>query len=304
MNQLLKIGVFYDGNYLSNVSNYYYFQHHRKTRINVEGLHQFVRHQVAKEEGVALNLCRITEAHYFRGRLNAADAKELNKLYPDRVIDDMLMQQGMQSHYLPLVTKKDGYKEEKGIEVALCLEAFEKAMEDKIDVFVLVACDTEYMALMTKLNRMGIRTMVLAWNFQYTDDFGYERGILPSHDLMRNITYPLLMHEIVDSTDREVAHLMDQVFRPFEVKATLKTTVFDEVSKTSTIVNLNKEKGYGFIEYYPDNIFFHFSQMAEGEDYDMLQEGDTIEFIIGTNERDGKKMAKNIRKVSAEKVEY
>lgn len=304
MKALLKIGVFYDGSYLSNVSNYYYFQHERKTRINVDGLHAFIRNQVAELEDMDVKLCKITESHYFKGRLNAADAKELNKLYPDRVIDDMLMQQGMTPHYLPLITKKDGYKEEKGIDVALALEAYQKAVEGKMDVFVLVACDGEYTPLAAKLSSLGVRVMVLAWNFHYIDDFGYERGIVPSQELLTNATYPMAMHDIIDSNSSSTEAFVNQIFRVFEVKTTLKTTVYDEVTKNSSIVNLNKEKGYGFIEYYPDNIFFHFSQMAEGEEYDMLQEGDDIEFIIGTNERDGKKMAKNIRKVSTTNVEF
>ena len=303
MNQLLKIGVYYDGNYLSNVSNYYYFQHAFKTRINLEGLHRYLIQKVSEAEQKDKHFCKITDAHYFRGRLNAADAKEMNKLYPDRVIDDMLMMENVVAHYLPLVAKKDGLKEEKGIDVLLALECFENALNHKFDVMVLVACDSDYTHLVHKLNSLGIRVMVLSWDFHYIDDFGFERGTFSSHELLEVCTYPLMMMENIETGVLSGDPLVHDIFRQFETKTTIKP-VFDQHPKTSIIVNLNKEKGYGFIQYHPDNIFFHFSQISESDSAEVLFEGATIEFYIGTNERDGKKMAKNIRKATTESVEF
>jgi hypothetical protein len=72
--KMLKIGVFYDGNYFLHVSNYYNYDHPRRRRLSISGLHDFVRHQVAQEEGVDFRLSQIVDAHYFRGRLNAYEA--------------------------------------------------------------------------------------------------------------------------------------------------------------------------------------------------------------------------------------
>lgn len=71
---LIRIGVFYDGNYFLKISDYYYFQHDRKARISLEGLHEFIRHQVAEEEDVDVRLSQIIDAHFFRGRLSATEA--------------------------------------------------------------------------------------------------------------------------------------------------------------------------------------------------------------------------------------
>jgi len=49
--KLTRIGVFYHGNYFSHVSNYYHYHHERKARISVSGLHEFIRHEVADNEG-------------------------------------------------------------------------------------------------------------------------------------------------------------------------------------------------------------------------------------------------------------
>jgi len=66
--RLTRIGVFYDGNYFSHVSNYYVYHHERRSRISLTGLHAFLREEVARREGVDSRYCQIVEAHYFRGR--------------------------------------------------------------------------------------------------------------------------------------------------------------------------------------------------------------------------------------------
>lgn len=303
MNKLLKIGVFYDGNYFSNVSNYYFYQHIRKSRINITGLHAFIKNQVAEEEGVDVKLCKISAAHYFRGRLNAWDARELNKLYYERVIDDLLMKENVTPHYLPL-TMKNGIKEEKGVDVSLALEAYELSLTKGFDVVVLIACDGDYIALVQKLNALGVRVMILSWDFNYLDDFGTERGTITSQDLLESATYPLAMHEIIDNRVRRNEPLINNIFKPFEPKAVVTSKnpniVHDDSPKISVICNLQRDKGYGFITFSPENLFFHFSQMTNVEDYNDMHEGDRVEFLVGMNDRDGKLMAKNVKRLEEE----
>ena len=97
-----KVGVFYDGSYFSHVSNYYNYVHPHRRRLHIGGLHDFVKHTVAENEGITPNLCHIIDAHFFRGRFSAKDANEKpNQLYYDRVFDDVLMYNGVQSHTCP-----------------------------------------------------------------------------------------------------------------------------------------------------------------------------------------------------------
>ena len=87
-----KIGVFYDGNFLLHASNYYNYIHPQRRRLSINGLHDFISQRVAEEEGLDPKRCRICEAHYFRGRLNASDAAQRgSQLYHDRVFDDILI---------------------------------------------------------------------------------------------------------------------------------------------------------------------------------------------------------------------
>ena len=146
-----RIGIFYDGNFLLHASNYYNYIHHMKRRLSLGGLHRFIQHRVAEEEGVEPLQCQIAEAHYFRGRLNAADAAQRgNQLYNDRVFDDILMAEGIHPHYLPLRNLL-GKREERGIDVWLSLEAFELVMMRRLDIVVLIVADTDYTPLLRKL---------------------------------------------------------------------------------------------------------------------------------------------------------
>ena len=59
-------------------------------------------------KGTDSRYCQIVDAHYFRGRLRAADADDRDLLFRERVFDDVLMREGVTTHYLPL--SRDGEK--------------------------------------------------------------------------------------------------------------------------------------------------------------------------------------------------
>jgi len=195
---LTRIGVFYDGNYFLHVSNYYHYVHDRRSRLSLKGLHEYIRQQISQLEDKEVRLCRVVDSHYFRGRLSASEASQRgNLLYYERVFDDILMGEGIVSHYLP-VKIINGRRQEKGIDVWLSLEAIEMAFNNHFDVVVLVGSDSDYVPLMRKLNGMGKHTILLSWDFEYTDEEGHRFSTRTSQDLLEEVTYSLPMHEIID----------------------------------------------------------------------------------------------------------
>ena len=100
--KMLRIGVFYDGGFFHHISNYYRYSHPRRQRISIAGLHEFIRQQVATAEGVDKKYAQIVDAHLFRGRFSAQKSLEHQRLYAERTFDDVLMQQGITTHYLPM----------------------------------------------------------------------------------------------------------------------------------------------------------------------------------------------------------
>ncbi|WP_077924098.1 NYN domain-containing protein [Spirosoma sp. 209] len=324
---LTRIGVFYDGNYFLHVSNYYNYSHERRSRISISGLHAFIRRQVAEEEGVNERLCQIVDAHYFRGRLNAHEANQRgNQLFYDRLFDDILMSEGVVTHYLPVKTYQ-GYRQEKGIDVWLALEAFELAQYKKFDVVVLITSDGDYVPLIRKLNTLGSRIMVLSWDFEFLNEQGEKQVTRTSQDLLEEVSYPVGMHALIDDRSRRNDTVIQNLFvkqqsRPTFTAATTNGSNYDgdymngsgynnayqisdepnynvaddvdddpEGRKISTIRSL--KTGYGFVNYPPNNLFFHYTSLLD-TDFNELQVDDEVEFSIGHN-AEGKDIAVDVR---------
>ena len=294
--KLTRIGVFYDGNYFLHVSNYYAYHHERRSRLSIAGLHEFVRHRIAEEEKKDFHLCQIVDAHYFRGRLSAQEASaEGNRLYYDRLFDDILMMEGVTTHYLPVRTVQ-GYRQERGIDVWMALEAFELTLHKQFDVVILIASDSDFVPLVRKLHTLGVRVMLLAWDYEFYDEEGRRRSTVTSQYLWEEVTYPMAMQNVIDDDNDELF----PITRLFVERK--KVIVGDEVpveieieegeTKTSTIYSL--KDGYGFISFpQTNNLFFHYSFLVE-TDFNDLREGDTVEFTLSKNEK-GDPIARNVK---------
>jgi cold shock CspA family protein/uncharacterized LabA/DUF88 family protein len=292
-----KIGVFYDGSYFLYVSNFYNWFHEKKARISIAGLHKFIREQVAKEEDIDPRFCRIVDAHYFRGRLNANEAQQKgNQLYYDRVFDDILMAEGVTLHYLPL--RGTGVsKQEKGIDVWLALEALELAYFRQFDVLVLIASDGDYVPLVRKMNGIGIPVMLLSWDFDFVNDEGQKVVTRTSQELLEEVTYPIAMHEFIENEDNSEDPLYENLFVPRSAERIfhkpLSVEDLDgEEGETHESEIQNLKSGYGFIAFNPSNLFFHYSSLIDS-DFNDVRVGDKVRFTIGTNER-GEAVARNI----------
>ncbi len=300
--KLTRIGVFYDGNYFLHVSNYYAYHHERRSRVSIAGLHEFVRQHIADEEDKDFALCQIVDAHYFRGRLSAQEASnEGNRLYYDRLFDDILMMEGVTTHYLPVRTVQ-GYRQERGIDVWMALEAFELTLHKQFEVVVLIASDSDFVPLVRKLHTLGVRVMVLTWDYEFYDEEGRRRSTVTSQYLLDEATYPLAMHTIIDRVEENedsfpISRLFVERKRNYTTSDPViatETVVIEEDGelRNSTIFSL--KDGYGFISFpQTNNLFFHFSFLLD-TDFNDLREGDAVEFTLGKNER-GEPVAKNVK---------
>jgi cold shock CspA family protein len=312
--RLLRIGVFYDGNFFFHVSNYYRYVHARQKRISIPGLHEFIRHHVAEAEGVDVRYCHIVDAHFFRGRFWAKEAEARQKLYNERVFDDILMAEGVVTHYLPM---RQGH--EKGIDVWLSLEAFELAVYKRFNLLVMIAGDSDFIPLARKINSLGTRVMVLGWDFEYKDDSGRDRQTVTSIHLLDEVTYPVMMNQIIDDKTRRedlliknlfVEQKRDEVptphepfaaplptFRPQEAtipqqqaSAACQASVACDATSATTSQSIGErhsgeifalKEGFGFIKCAKcrDNVFFHWSALVN-LDFGTLQKGQKVNFVI------------------------
>lgn len=300
-NPALKVGVFYDGSYFTHVSNYYNYIHPHRRRLHIGGLHDFVKHMVAERENTSPNLCQIIDAHFFRGRFSAKEANERpNQLYYDRVFDDVLMYNGVQTHYLP-VKDLQGRKREKGVDVLMALETYELCMLKRYDVVALIASDGDHVPLVRKLHALGCKTMLLGWDFDFVEEStGETHTTKTSTDLWNEVTYPLEMAHLVE----EGLKANDEVVRDmFVLKETMPRDPMVETERPApsndqlpqgrqvgTVMSLHN--GYGFIRFPDNNLFFLHDDLI-GIEFTTLQIGDPMEFEVEVNQR-GQRVAKRI----------
>ncbi|MCX7697289.1 MAG: NYN domain-containing protein [Bacteroidales bacterium] len=209
---LLRIAMFYDGNYFLHVSNFYNHVHPKQARISINGLHQFIRHFLANEEEIDVNYCQIVEARYYRTRFSAKEiGPKGNQLFFDRLFDDILVSEGVIPFHFPIRTVQ-GVKMEKSIAVWLSLDAFDIAIQKRFDVFALVASDGDYLPLVRKLNSLGIKVLLASWEFEYIDDFGQQKMTKTSQDLIKEVTYPVFLNELIDDENNKDNVLINNIF--------------------------------------------------------------------------------------------
>ncbi len=298
-----KIGIFLDGSFFSHVSHFYKWHHPRGTRLSLPGLQRFIRRRVSEGEGLDERFCHIVDAHFFRGRLNAREARDREALYLERVFDEALMRSGIETHYLPVTQSK-----EKGVDVLLALEAYERSVFKGLDVCVLFAGDADFIPLVRKLHTLGTRVMVLGWHVEHTDQDGTHHETKCAHHLMEEATYPIMVSEEVDAVEIGADPLIEDIFyqpsgapeheleeaggaladpivpsrrRPQEESDPAE----DERNRCEgSVVHL--QDNWGFVARDGDerHFFFHETDLRNLE-YEDLQIGRRVSFVASANER-------------------
>ena len=290
--RVVKIGIFYDGGFFHHISNYYRYAHPRKQRISIPGLHDYVRERVAAIEGIAPRCAHVVDAHFFRGRFSAQQTLAREKLYSERLFDDVLMNEGVTTHYLPIQGNS-----EQGIDVWLSLEAYEMTLLRGYDFLVLIAGDSDFVPLARKVISRGARVMLLGWNFEYTDDVGTLRQTTTSIRLINEVTYPVMMQDVMnDAGDSSIKQLFvdqgisarEEITKPAAAPAAEGAAAPAPAAPSERLKGIicTVKEGFGFIKcpQFPNNVFFHFSAL-QNCDFDEIMEGDLVLFSVEQREK-------------------
>jgi cold shock CspA family protein/uncharacterized LabA/DUF88 family protein len=279
---LTRIGIFIDGGFLITVSNYYAYNHHRGSRIALQGILDFSCAYVADRMDTRRELCQVAAAHYYRGRLAASVAAQRDVVEKERFFDDMLSKLGITPHYLPLV--RDA---EKGVDVWFALDVYDMAIRGAYDVAVLLTGDGDFVPLVQKLNEQGVPSVVMGWDLgEHVDWLGNRQSCLVSRSLAEKATFFIAMNKVIDEASHEYAGFADSLFvqKSGEGHALPRMHAREEepTSKerhTGVIYSLHAN--YGFIT--PDdggeNVFFH----ASDSHFENLRNGDRVEYSLGSN---------------------
>ena len=161
-----SIGLFIDGNYFKLIDKGLKAE---GRRVNIKGLIKYIQKSIAEKYELESSACVVTEAHFFRGRYKAYDAKKLNLLLDDRKFEDRLIENDIVLHYKHVYDLPDGTPHEKGIDVWFALETLEMAMYRDFDFVVMITGDADYEMLARKLKSLKIPAILLSWHYDDQD---------------------------------------------------------------------------------------------------------------------------------------
>lgn len=299
---VLRIGIFYDGYYFYKISNYYKYEHEKKSRISISGLHEFIRNEVATLTQLDIRRCQIIDAHYFKGRSSARDLGE--KVQSERIFEDILMRENIVTHYLPIRYTENFGAQEKGIDVWLALEAYELAIYKHFDILVLIAGDGDYVPLVRKLHTLGTQVMLICWDFSYHNENGDIVETRTSRQLFSEVFFPVQMQQRIEQNNSQYITDLFVPERPAETVYNASPVNPDTEGYTpgnipgdtpqpteeytSTIYSINPN-GFGFIkDEVRNNIFFHYSRLTNC-DFQDLKFGMTVKYAVEEDEERSKR---------------
>ncbi|MDR3336485.1 MAG: NYN domain-containing protein [Treponema sp.] len=310
LTDLVRIGIFYDGYYFFKVSNYYKYEHERRSRISISGLHDFIRNEAAKISGAGFKQCQIVDAHYFKGRSSAKDLGM--KVQSERIFEDILMRENIVTHYLPLRLGPNNVLHEKGIDVWLALEAYELSIYKHFDIIALVACDGDYVPLVRKLNTIGAHVMLISWDFDYYNENGRIEMTRTSQQLIDEVYHPVPMQFHIENnphdeftrnlfvTEKENYFTIGAAINPPAPEKDSNTAPREGEDESLLSIVLSLKEGYGFIEDRTvNNVFFHYSTV-ENADFNDLKAGMKVRYFREEDEEKSK--ADNAPRYRATKV--
>jgi uncharacterized LabA/DUF88 family protein len=157
---ICRIGVFYDGSYFAYPQRYFW---HKKQLgwLTFKPFHSLLESYIRTKEQGYTNY-RIVYASWTQGLFTSKESEE-RQLRSDRRLHHDLLHAGIEIKYLPM----SATHREKGVDVALAIDALQIGLEGKIDIAVLVTGDADLVPLVRALMKNGIR--VMAAYFEYED---------------------------------------------------------------------------------------------------------------------------------------
>ena len=199
-NAICRIGVFYDGYFFVKAQRYYY--HERDLGWLVfQPLHTFIETFIAQKEH-GYTSYKVVYAAWHQG-LFASNKATPEQLRVDRNRHHDLMHAGVEPKYLPM-SETQG---EKGVDVALAIDALQVGLGNKIDIAVLVTGDGDFVPLVRALNKQGVRVLGAYFKFKRKD--GHES--LVNEGLLSVVNYAVDINAL--ENEKEYKQAFKSLFR-------------------------------------------------------------------------------------------
>lgn len=295
----ISVAIFYDGNYIGRLSKYYASNNIVNYRLNIDVLNRYIKQEVATIASDTLSEIFIASSHYYRNRHSAPQAiHRKNQLFRDRIIDDILRTENIESHYSPY-TNSSNKRDDSYICSWLSCDLLEEAIIKDFDLVVLVAGDGDYIPVVRKLQARGVEVLVVGWDLEMCTENGID--VKADEQLLSIANHSIVVNQALDENPEQLSDLLTAVAnrnieqpKP-QIKPSENQTVSeDDEREVSEVVTL--KPNFGFIRFPNNNLFFR-SQDYIGN-FSELQVGDTVEFTVDYND-DGQNSARKVTIVTS-----
>jgi uncharacterized LabA/DUF88 family protein len=202
---ICRIGVFYDGSFFT-YAQYHFYAERKLGWLTFQPFHTLVEDFVReKEQGFPVY--RVVYADWYQGLFTSTQSNE-KQLHAQRNRDIDMMHAGIEPKYVPMSQQT---QREKGVDVALAIDALQVGMEGKIDIAVLVTGDGDLVPLARALMKHGIRVGVVFFDYESKPQ---NRKSFVNQRLLNACNYSLNINAL--EKDRKYQGLFRGLFRQSE----------------------------------------------------------------------------------------
>lgn len=213
-----RIGVFYDGSFFT-YAQYYFYAERGLGWLTYQPFHILIESFLREKEQGFSNY-RVVYAGWYQGLFPSSQSNE-KQLHNERNRHIDLIHAGIEPKYVPISPSG----REKGVDVALAVDALQVGLEGKIDIAVLVTGDGDLVPLVRALMKHGIRVAAVYFEYEspYHSSFANERLLsacnytLNVNQLEQDRRYQALFRGLFRQPDkREKEELTPEVLMPEE----------------------------------------------------------------------------------------
>ncbi len=156
---LCRIGVFYDGSYFT-YAQFHFYADKKLGWMMFTPFHSVIESFIREKEQGYFNY-RVVYAGWYQGLYTSGQSNDhQRRVERNRHID--LMHAGVEPKYVPM-SQAQG---EKGVDIAMAIDALQVGLEDKIDIAVLVTGDGDFVPLARALMKNGVRVAVAYFEYE------------------------------------------------------------------------------------------------------------------------------------------
>lgn len=199
---ICRIGVFYDGSFFT-YAQYHFYAERKLGWLTFQPFHSLVENFIREKEQDYSHY-RVAYAGWYQGLFTSSQSSE-KQLHSQRNRDIDMMHAGIDPKYVPMSQQT---QREKGVDVALAIDALQVGMEGKIDIAVLVTGDGDLVPLARALMKHGIRVAVVYFDYESKPQ---NRKSFANERLLNACNYSLNVNGL--EKDRKYQNMFRGLFR-------------------------------------------------------------------------------------------